>query len=68
MTTHPFPEFEVKIKASDPDVQRHISALKAENLKLHKQIPRCHAAQVTLNNRIVAPERKISENLPDLTR
>lgn len=65
MTVHPFPELEVKLNASDPDVQRYISALMAENLKLQKQIAKCQAGQVTLNNRIVALEQEIKENRPE---
>jgi len=65
MTVHPFPELEVKLNASDPDVQRYIFALIAENLKLQKQIAKCLAGQVTLNNRIVALEQEIKENRPE---
>ncbi len=62
MTAHPFTELEVKLNASDPDVQRYVFALKEENLKLQKQIAKYQAAQVTLNNRIVALEQEIKEN------
>jgi hypothetical protein len=62
MTAHPFPELEVKLNASDPDVQRYVSALTEENLKLQKQIAKCQAAQVTLNNRIVALEQERKED------
>jgi len=65
MTVHPFQELEVKVNASDPDIQRYISALMAENLKLQKQIAKCQAGQVTLNNRIVALEKEIKENRPE---
>ncbi|MGD9604419.1 MAG: hypothetical protein AB7O99_09345 [Dongiaceae bacterium] len=64
MTAHPFPELEEKFNASDPDVQRYITALKAENSKLQKQIARRQAGQVTLDNRIVALEQEIKENRP----
>jgi CII-binding regulator of phage lambda lysogenization HflD len=62
MTAHPLPEIEVKLNASDPDIQRYVFALMAENLKLQKQIAKYQAAQVTLNNRIVALEQEIKEN------
>jgi len=64
MTEHFPPELEAKLNASDPDVQRYLSALIAENLKLQKQIAKCQAGQVTLNNRIVALEQEIKENRP----
>lgn len=62
MTAHPFPELEAKLNASDPDVLTNISALTAEHFKLHKQIARHQAGQVTLNNRIIALEQEIREN------
>ena len=65
MTAHPFPELEVKLNASDPDIQRYIAALTAENLKLQKQIAKCQARQVTLNNRIAALEQELKENRPE---
>ena len=65
MAEHSFPELEAKLNASDPDIQRYISALTAENLKLQKQIAKCQAGQVTLNNRIVALEQEIKENRPE---
>jgi uncharacterized protein YlxW (UPF0749 family) len=65
MTVHAFPQLEVKLNASDPDVQRYISELIAEHLKLQKQIAKCQAGQVTLNNRIVALEQEIKENCPE---
>lgn len=65
MTAHLFPELEAKLNTSDPDIQRYISALTVENLKLQKQIAKCQAGQVTLNNRIVALEQEIKENRPE---
>lgn len=65
MAEHYFPEIEAKLNAADPDVRRYLSALSAENLKLQKQIAKCQAGQVTLNNRIVALEQEIKENRPE---
>lgn len=65
MTEHPFPELDAKLNASDPDIQRYISALKTENLKLQKQIAKCQAGQVTLHNKIIALEQEIKKNRPE---
>ena len=41
-----------KLKASDLEVQRYVVALQNENLKLHTQIAKHQANEVSLNNRI----------------
>lgn len=48
----PTPELTAKIKSCDPEIQNFITASKAENLKLQKQIAKLQAENVTLNSRI----------------
>jgi len=45
-------EFEAKLKACDPEIQRYVSALEAENLKLNKQIAKYRAQETSLRNQI----------------
>ena len=50
-----------KLKDSHPDVQQYVTALKAENAKLHKRIFQLEAENVSLEHRITA----IKEGQPD---
>jgi len=50
-----------KRKASDPEVQNYIAALESENLKLQKQIAKCHVEKMSSDNRILALEEIIKK-------
>lgn len=51
-TPDPFMELHTKLRASDPEIEKYVVALTAENLKLQLQISKLQAHNVTLNNRI----------------
>jgi len=48
-------------QAAQPELQNYVIALEAENLKLHKQIARLQADDVTKQHRIVALENELKE-------
>jgi hypothetical protein len=47
-----------KLKAADPEIQKYITALEAENLKCARQVSKLQAENVTLNNRIKVLEEE----------
>jgi hypothetical protein len=49
---NPISELIAKLKTCDPEIQNYVTALKAENLKLQREIAKYQAQQVTLENRI----------------
>ena len=57
------PELQAKLKACDPEVQQYLVALKAENLRLHKQVVKLEAKKISGNNRVLALEEQIEHHL-----
>lgn len=49
---------ELKLKSADSEIQFFVTALKKENLKLHKQIAKLQAENVSLNSRITVREEE----------
>ncbi len=52
------PSLRIKLKAAAPEIKNYITALIKENLKLQKEIAKCQASNVTLNNRIKVLEKE----------
>lgn len=49
-----------KLKSCDLEIQNYVTALKTENLKLHKEIAKFQVENVSLNNRINALTKEIN--------
>src|SRR5574340_41625 len=47
-----FPDISAKLKACDPEVRNYITALKKENLRLHRKIAYQQAQYVSLQSQI----------------
>jgi uncharacterized coiled-coil DUF342 family protein len=45
-------DLEANLETCDPEIQNFVTALKAENLKLHKQIAKLRAEKVSLQSQI----------------
>jgi 16S rRNA C1402 (ribose-2'-O) methylase RsmI len=58
---NPISELMAKLKTCDPEIQNYVTALKAENLKLQREIAKYQAQQVTLENRIKILEEENSK-------
>lgn len=56
-----FSSLTAKLKTCDPEIQNYVTALKAENLKLQREIAKYQAQQVTLENRIKILEKENSK-------
>ncbi len=49
------------LKSANPDIERYVAALQAENLKLHKKIAKLQVEYLSAKNRIVALEEEIQK-------
>lgn len=59
----PMSSMRMKLKLADPEVQNYVAALESENLKLHRQIAKLQADNVSLKNGITASNELRTEKL-----
>jgi predicted RNase H-like nuclease (RuvC/YqgF family) len=52
---------DAKLRKADPEIQRFVTALKKENLKLHQKIATLQAEGVSLNSQIQVIEKTFAD-------